>query len=163
MRSLSGPTSTSPHGAPHQDQQGLKESTDNLRLNFGTKINSAISRPVDGEQDYRSSLTMTLAETNYCDKNGFDPEDPRCAKVIFTGKIKRLKPGTPKWFFAQDALFSRHPAMQTWPAGHNWYFAKMKIEQIALLDYFGGPKFINVKEYLAAPPEVIQPIKATQV
>nr|CAD7197259.1 unnamed protein product [Timema douglasi] len=36
-------------GAPHQDQQGLKESTDNLRLHLDTKINSAIPRLADKE------------------------------------------------------------------------------------------------------------------
>nr|CAD7412835.1 unnamed protein product [Timema poppensis] len=64
-------------------------------LNNGTGIPYLYLTPLDMSaqdlnQDYRSSLTMTLAETNYCDQNGFDPEDPRCAKVIFTGKIKRV-------------------------------------------------------------------------
>ncbi|XP_063226656.1 protein CREG1-like [Bacillus rossius redtenbacheri] len=108
----------------------------------------------DLEKDARSSLAMTLAETSYCENNAFDPEDPRCAKVVLTGKVKKLKPESSELVFAENALFTRHPAMKTWPTDHNWYFAKMKIDQIILLDYFGGPKNIPVKEYLAVSPEV---------
>ncbi|XP_049842920.1 protein CREG1 [Schistocerca gregaria] len=102
-------------------------------------------------RDYRSTLVMTLAQSDYCKKQKYDAEDPRCAKVIITGKIKRVKDPA-ELAFAQNALFSRHPAMKNWPPDHHFYVAKMKIEQIVVFDYFGGPKFVDVKTYLHTPP-----------
>lgn len=34
-------------------------------------------------------------------------------------------------------------------ADHNWFVAKMKIAQIAMIDWFGGAKYIPVNDYLA--------------
>jgi len=72
---------------------------------------------------------------------------------------------------AEEALFSRHPVMKKWPKGvfwrkfififimitnfvpdHHFFFATLKMEQIILMDYFGGPKYVDVKEYLRATP-----------
>ncbi|XP_046392561.1 protein CREG1 [Ischnura elegans] len=102
------------------------------------------------EKDPRGSLSMTLAEGNYCVENNFDPEDPRCAHVVLTGKVVKVKTGTDEEIFAQKALFTRHPSMRTWPKDHNWFFAKLEIQKISLLDYFGGVKIVNVDEYFHA-------------
>lgn len=42
---------------------------------------------VSCQKDPRVSLTLTLAQTPYCRVKGFDPEDPRCAQVILTGRF----------------------------------------------------------------------------
>lgn len=39
----------------------------------------------DNQKDNRCSMTMSLAEGNYCASKHYDPEDPRCAQVILTG------------------------------------------------------------------------------
>merc|ERR1719347_161836 len=59
----------------------------------------------------KASLTMSLAQGNYCAKNDYDPEDPRCAHVILTGEFLKLEPDSEEERFAQEALFSRHPVM----------------------------------------------------
>ncbi len=51
-----------------------------------------------------------------------------------------------------QALFSRHPVMADWPADHDWFFAKLAIQQVAVLDYFGGAKYVPLEEYYAATP-----------
>lgn len=33
---------------------------------------------------------MSLSQTDFCKKQSLDPEDPRCARVVLTGKIKRV-------------------------------------------------------------------------
>ena len=33
---------------------------------------------------------MTLAQETYCSEQDFDPEDPRCARVILTGNIFKV-------------------------------------------------------------------------
>ncbi|KAF4513913.1 UNVERIFIED_CONTAM: hypothetical protein B566_EDAN017736 [Ephemera danica] len=63
-----------------------------------------------------------------------------------------LKNGTQAAKKAEEALFPRHPIMRTWPKDHGFFFATLKIDQIVLLDYFGGPKYISVKDYFQANP-----------
>lgn len=38
---------------------------------------------------------------------------------------------------------------------HHFFFAKLKIRSIVLLDTFGGPKYISLQEYLHPPTEDI--------
>ncbi|XP_060053939.1 protein CREG1 isoform X3 [Erinaceus europaeus] len=49
--------------------------------------------------------------------------------------------------FAKTSLFTRHPAMKTWPSSHNWFFAKLNITNIWVVDYFGGAKVVTPEEY----------------
>merc|ERR1712071_347612 len=58
---------------------------------------------------------------------------------IYTGEIARIEDPV-EAAFAKEALFSRHPQMSTWPADHGWYFARLNIENIYVLDFFGGIK-----------------------
>lgn len=79
---------------------------------------------------------MTLAQTDFCKKHEYDPEDPLCAHIILTGKLVRVticrarerhtlinkairvQVTDPKEkSFARKALFSRHPEMHDWPKG----------------------------------------------
>jgi len=100
----------------------------------------------------KASLTMSLAQGNYCAKNDYDPEDPRCAHVILTGEFIKLDPESEEEKFAQEALFSRHPVMDDWPEGHHWFFAKIDIKNILILDYFGGAVTVPVADYFNAKP-----------
>lgn len=63
------------------------------------------------------SILATLAQTEYCKNSNLDPQDPRCAKMTLSGEIKHIKSGSEEEKFAKEALFSRHPAMATWPSG----------------------------------------------
>ena len=71
----------------------------------------------DLNADNKASITMSLAQGDYCKKKNLDPEDPRCAHVILTGDFVRLDVDSDEANFAKDALFSRHPEMPTWPEG----------------------------------------------
>ncbi|KAL0270876.1 UNVERIFIED_CONTAM: hypothetical protein PYX00_008149 [Menopon gallinae] len=105
---------------------------------------------IDIEKDNRCSITATLAQTNFCKEKNLDPESPLCARLILSGKVKRVKPGTDEENFAKTALFSRHPEMESWPADHDWFFAKLKIKQIILIDHFGGATYVNIQDYFNA-------------
>lgn len=104
----------------------------------------------DLAKENKASITVTLAQTTYCRQLSLDPEDPRCARVTLSGKVKNVKVGTHEEEFARKAMFTRHPVMETWPKDHDFHLAKLKIGQIVLLDQFGGPKYISVEEYLTA-------------
>lgn len=97
-----------------------------------------------------ASLTMSLAQTHFCKKEGFDPQSPLCAHIILSGSVQQLDGAESD--AAKLALFSRHPEMESWPRDHNWFFAKLNITNIWVLDYFGGIKTVTPDEYYSAKP-----------
>ncbi|XP_059824491.1 protein CREG1 [Hypanus sabinus] len=105
----------------------------------------------DIKNDPEVSLTVTLAETDYCRKNKYDAQSPLCCRVILCGTIVTVKGTEVK--IAKEALFKRHPAMPNWPSSHGWYFAKLNITNIWVLDYFGGIKIVTPEDYYNVKPE----------
>ncbi|XP_069744637.1 protein CREG1 [Narcine bancroftii] len=97
------------------------------------------------------SLAMTLAETDFCRRNGFDAQSPLCCRVILCGTIMMVN--KTEVDIAKKALFERHPEMASWPRDHGWYFAKLNITDIWVLDYFGGLKTVTPEEYYKVKPE----------
>ena len=96
------------------------------------------------------SLAMTLAQGNYCKKQGLDPQDPPCARVILTGNTTKLEQDSDEAKFAKKAIFARHPNMIDYPHDHEFYFAKMNIEHICLLAWFGGATHVPIEDYFNA-------------
>ncbi|XP_068950812.1 protein CREG1 [Petaurus breviceps papuanus] len=97
-----------------------------------------------------ASLTMSLAQTDFCKKHGFDPQSPLCAHIMLSGTITKVN--DTEMAFAKKSLFSRHPEMESWPSDHNWFFAKLVITNIWAIDYFGGAKTVTPEEYYKANP-----------
>jgi len=97
--------------------------------------------------DTRCSLTMTLAQGDYCKNQKLDPQYPLCAQVTLIGRLEKVQNDTTEGVFAQNALFSRHPGMKTWPEGHHFFIMKLNIIRIMLSDYFGGPVYVDVDDY----------------
>lgn len=97
-------------------------------------------------KDQRSSFTVSEYPLGTCGKK--DPENPTCAKITLTGKLKLLEKHSKEAAFAQKVLFAKHPEMKGWPKSHNFRFFKLDIEDIFLIDWFGGPKPLTVEQYL---------------
>ncbi|XP_040307582.1 protein CREG1 [Herpailurus yagouaroundi] len=97
------------------------------------------------QENPHATLTMSLAQTNFCRKQGFDPQSPLCAHIMLSGTVTKVNES--EMDFARQSLFVRHPEMKTWPSSHNWFFAKLNITNIWVLDYFGGPKIVTPEEY----------------
>lgn len=106
----------------------------------------------DTDKDSRCSLTMTLAQGDYCKQKKLDPQFPTCAQVTLIGRRERVRNGTTEEAFAKKALFSRHPSMKTWPKDHHFFFTKLNIERVMLVDTFGGPVFVDVDDYFNVIP-----------
>ncbi|XP_077012987.1 protein CREG1 [Tamandua tetradactyla] len=99
----------------------------------------------DLQENPNATLTMSLAQTDFCRKHGFDPQSPLCAHTILSGTVTTVN--ETEMEFAKNSLFTRHPEMKTWPSSHNWFFAKLDITNIWVLDYFGGAKIVTPEEY----------------
>ncbi|XP_069688923.1 protein CREG1-like [Periplaneta americana] len=107
----------------------------------------------DTEIDSRCSLTMSLAQGDYCRQKELDPQSPVCAQVTLVGRLEKVKNGSAEQSFAKLALFSRHPSMKTWPEDHHFFIVKLNIEQVVVQDYFGGPVYVSVEDYYKATPQ----------
>lgn len=105
----------------------------------------------DLAMDHRATLLVSLAEGNYCKDKNWDPMDPRCARVMLSGKIVAVKNNTTEHETAKQLFFGRHPKLENMPADHGFFFAKLNIFAIALLNNFGGPKYISTEDYFHPP------------
>ena len=95
------------------------------------------------------AFSVTMAEMGLCTsaagpaKAGqrraeqLDPEDPRCARVTFSGRFREVTDPV-ELATAEAFLFARHPAMATWPADHGWAVHEIDIAEIWLIDIYGG-------------------------
>ncbi|XP_006147097.1 protein CREG1 [Tupaia chinensis] len=99
----------------------------------------------DLQESAYATLTLSLAQTDFCRKHGFDPQSPLCAHIMLSGTVTKV--GEAETDFAKQSLFIRHPEMKTWPSSHQWFIAKLNITNIWVLDYFGGPKIVTPAEY----------------
>lgn len=108
-------------------------------------------------------VSLTLSESSLssvCPNNAIDscmlgtkygdPESPMCARLTLTGKLVALEDDSKEHEFAKSAFYQRHPSMQAWPDGHGWVIAKIEIEDLWLIDYFGGATVLDPKDYFAA-------------
>ena len=86
----------------------------------------------------------------YCNQNGYDPQDPPCPRLILTGSIEKIPEESPEFALARLYLFTRHPSMINWPSGHLFYFAKMNLQNILLLANFGGAATVSVEDFYNA-------------
>ena len=96
-----------------------------------------------------STATLTVCEAQLpggC--SGIDPEDPNCAKLSVTGSLEPVPAEDAP--LAQQLLFSRHPAMRHWPAGHGFRVYELHPRTLRLLDYYGGAKDLTPEAYFNA-------------
>jgi len=63
-----------------------------------------------------------------------------------------LESGSPEESIARDALFGRHPGMSSWPSDHGWFFAKLDIESVLVVDFYSAIKEVPLEDYYAATP-----------
>ena len=109
---------------------------------------------IDLSHNNKASLTMSMAQGEYCKENNYDQQDPRCAHLILTGVIVKVEAESKEGVQAKEALFSRHPNMDSWPEDHDWFFCKLDIQNILLLNYFGGAITVPVEDYFAVQLQI---------
>ena len=78
-----------------------------------------------------------------------DPENPVCARLVVSGFIVVLSKEDEEYRFAKQAIFHRHPSMEEWPDDHDWVVAKIDVQDIWLIDFFGGAAVLDVDAYKA--------------
>eukprot|EP00983_Pelagomonas_calceolata_P031383 984637-Pelagomonas_calceolata.AAC.3 len=78
-------------------------------------------------------------------------QEPTCARVTFMGKFKKVEI-TEDQELARTSMFKRHPKMAAWStmSDHDFTLYELQIEEIHLLDYFGGAKQVKPADYFNA-------------
>ncbi|CAJ1940631.1 unnamed protein product [Sphenostylis stenocarpa] len=99
----------------------------------------------DALKNDKASFTVSEYPLGTCGRK--DPMNPTCSKITLTGKLKLVDKKSKEVEFARNALFSKHPEMKDWPKDHNFQFFKLEIENIFLINWFGGPKPLTVEQY----------------
>jgi hypothetical protein len=100
--------------------------------------------------------SLTVSEAAFNGTCGFagskiDPEDPRCAKVTVHGALK-LASGADA-IAGRAALYSRHPQMRDWPVGHHFQVYLLDLDDVWMLDTYGGGGSVPLDEYFAVQPK----------
>lgn len=104
-------------------------------------------------------VTFALSEASYEDgslracKIGQllgDPENPPCARLVFSGDLATVEAGSDEEAAAKAALFARHPSFANYPDDHSFFVAKIELDGIWLIDFFGGAADIAPADYYAA-------------
>ena len=90
---------------------------------------------------------LTISEASFDGTCGFagskvDPEDPRCAKITLSGQVKESSGDDIA--IGKRALFARHPQMAHWPAGHGFAVCELRLEDIWMIDFYGGAQNIKL-------------------
>lgn len=78
-----------------------------------------------------------------------DPENPPCARLVLSGKLMKLDSGSAEYKLAHASLLKRHPSFKLYPPGHDFFVAKMDLDGVWLIDFYGGAAIISPEDYLA--------------
>jgi hypothetical protein len=117
--------------------QSLIDSTENNMVSL--TLSEASLSSVCANKDRLSACTLGTA-------NG-DPENPVCGRLTLTGSLIVLEEKSDEFADAKKALFQRHTSMKGWPDNHGWVISKIDIQDIWLIDYFGGATILSNDDY----------------
>jgi Pyridoxamine 5'-phosphate oxidase len=114
-------------------------------------------RVVSGESisPHRLHSNSVLSESG-------DPESPLCARLTLTGVLEPIASSNDAFNDIQDAIFQRHPQMSNWPIDHHWVIFQLRIQDIWLIDYFGGASIISPRDYFAVPQSILYSATETE-
>jgi len=91
-----------------------------------------------------------------------DPENPPCARLVLSGSMVKLEVNSTEDKKARAALFKRHPSFAQYPPGHDFFVAKLEIDGVWLIDFYGGAAIIPPAEYFSASIPVIDSTVASK-
>jgi len=101
-----------------------------------------------------ASLTGKAVWTQSCKIGTYlgDPENPPCARLVLSGTVVKLADDSTEAKKGKAALLQRHPSFANYPSSHDFFVGKMQLDNIWLIDMFGGAALISPTEYFKAKP-----------
>jgi len=132
-------------GYPFASVFSMADTSDGTPLFYITALDLTVQ---DLMANPSTTIAMTLAQSNYCFDKGVDPENPTCSHTMLSGEMLEIT-NPIKVIEAKRTLFARHPEMETWPAGHNFFCAELNITHIYLQDIYGRASEVDPADYHA--------------
>ncbi|XP_061399212.1 protein CREG1 [Musca vetustissima] len=108
---------------------------------------------IDRQVNNRSTFLFTDEQRLHCSQpSGYhvpsiDPMEPTCARVMISGQIKKLDKNSRDYDPALVSFVERHPAAKNWIKAHEFYLCELEIENIYVLDFYGGPHNVKPDDY----------------
>jgi len=115
------------------------EAAENPMVSFALSEASLTSDCVNRTDDGLSACVISAS--------GGDPEAPPCARLTLVGNFTNIPEGTAEHTFATKSLFERHPAMASWPTDHAWLVAKIDVQYVWTIDFYGGANVFTADQY----------------
>lgn len=150
--SLSTINSRERKGAPFGNIASFSDGARNNSTGTLYMLHSSLdSSIIDIRENDLVGVALSEMQTGYCQEKVYDAEDPRCARLSISGRLLEVTELSEK-DVAKEALFDRHPGMKDWYSdddenGHDFRFYKLDMEEIWLVDFFGGPALIDIKAW----------------
>ncbi|CAD6992701.1 protein CREG1 [Ceratitis capitata] len=104
----------------------------------------------DWQHNNKVTFLFTDDQNLNCKKRGEDPMEPTCSRTILSGKVKQLDKNAAEYNDLVATFAKRHPAAKKWIKAHSFYLCELEIENIFVLDFYGGPHDIPVADYYKA-------------
>lgn len=130
--------------ASHSD--GAPDASTGTLYFLHSSLDSSI---IDVSESDQVSFVVSEAQTGYCAQEKLDAEDPRCARLSMSGRLVKVI-DLNEIEIARTALIAKHPAMERWlemmgdPGNmHDFAFYKLDLEEIWLVDFYGGAAIID--------------------
>lgn len=156
MSTLSTRTEASHIGDAFGNPQSHADANNGVPYFFVSNLDASI---VDVNVSSRMSFAMseaqltgddTVADCTIADGGMGDPENPTCARLVLSGNFVKVDEKSDEGKEAKKALIKKHPSFRRYPPGHDFFVAKLDIDGIWLIDFYGGAANIAPKDYYAA-------------
>ncbi|ALC46280.1 CREG [Drosophila busckii] len=103
----------------------------------------------DWQSNNKVTFLFSDEQTLNCKNANKDPMEPTCARTIISGQVKRLPEDTPSYKASLQDFIKRHPAAANWIPEHHFYLCELDIQNIFVLDFYGGPHNVKPADYYA--------------
>jgi len=107
----------------------------------------------DWKHENKVTFLFTDEQNKKCKQRNEDPMEPTCARAMISGKIKQMDKNSKEYPDALAAFTKRHPAATKWINAHSFYLCELQIENIFVLDFYGGPHDVSASDYYNADPD----------
>jgi len=169
---FAGQSSSMPFGNIYSFVDGSCDNSTGTPYFYGTYMDQSFqdmqSNPVASFALTEASLTSSTSKdvrqacsieysTDAAAATG-DPENPVCARITLTGTLVEVDRTTNNNEFTtiQAAFFERHPQMKNWPEDHEWVIAKLVIQNVWLIDYYGGASVLDPATYYGHQSDAVR-------
>lgn len=147
-----------PFGNIYSFVDGTCNNSTGIPYIYGTYLDQSFKDSLEN-----AAVSLTLSEASFASTCGGsnlknckinhglfgDPENPMCARLTLTGVLEVIDDDDDEELeMAKQAIFQRHASMEEWPSNHKWVVAKINLQDIWLIDYFGGASILTVDKYL---------------